>query len=175
MRLLKFLLGLVVLLGLVLVVGGFLLPRQTHVERSIVIDRPAAEVYAVVNSYRRFREWSPWSEQDPQAKYEFTGPDAGVGARMTWAGNERVGTGSQEIIASEPDRKVVNALDFGGNKGTGTFTLTPEGEGTRVVWGFDADHGNDPLSRWFGLLFDKMIGPDYERGLGRLKRVVEGQ
>jgi hypothetical protein len=42
-----------------------------------------------------------------------------------------------------------------------------------VLWGFDAEHGMNPLARWFGLLFDRMIGPDFEQGLAKLKTVME--
>jgi hypothetical protein len=31
----------------------------------------------------------------------------------------------------------------------------------------------NPIARYFGLLFHKMIGSDYERGLAKLKAVAE--
>jgi hypothetical protein len=37
----------------------------------------------------------------------------------------------------------------------------------------EGDLGNNPLSRWFGLFLDRMIGPDFEAGLVNLKRVSE--
>jgi len=54
-----------------------------------------------------------------------------------------------------------------------TYTITPEGQGTKVVWGFDTDLGSNPVSRYFGLMFDKMVGGDFERGLAGLKKYVE--
>ncbi len=33
--------------------------------------------------------------------------------------------------------------------------------------------GMNPLHRWFGLFLDRMIGPDFERGLARVKPLVE--
>jgi len=35
------------------------------------------------------------------------------------------------------------------------------------------DLGAGPIRRYFGLFMDGMIGPDYERGLGRLKTLAE--
>ena len=58
-------LAVVVVLGLLLVAGSLLLPASTHVERSVVIDRPPAQVFATVNSFQRFGEWSPWAAYDP--------------------------------------------------------------------------------------------------------------
>ncbi len=174
MKLLKWALGILILLGVLLVAGSLLLPARTHVERSITIQRPPAEVFATLNSFRRFNEWSPWFAADPQARYAYEGPAEGVGAGMRWSGNQAVGTGSQRIIESQPPARVVVALDFGGHPSVATYTLRAEGAGaTRVTWAFDTEHGYNPMSRWFGLLFDRMIGPDYERGLASLKTLLE--
>jgi len=35
------------------------------------------------------------------------------------------------------------------------------------------DLGNNPIARYAGLMFDKWIGGDYEKGLARLKQVME--
>lgn len=173
MKLLKWTLAMLALLGVVLVGGSLLLPAQTQVERSVLIERPQAEVFATLNSFRRFNEWSPWFAADPDAKYEYTGPAAGVGAGMQWSGNRAVGSGSQKILESVPNQKVVVALEFGGSAATATYALTPEGAATRVSWRFESQHGYNPLNRWMGLLFDKMIGGDFERGLAALKHVLE--
>src|SRR5450755_3789424 len=98
-RLLVFLAGVVVLLVCI----ALFLPDSAHVERSITIARPSSEVFAVLNSFRRFNEWSPWFDLDPQAKYTFSGPVSGVGAKSSWTGNKDVGTGSQEIVESKPN------------------------------------------------------------------------
>ncbi|MCU0756792.1 MAG: SRPBCC family protein [Xanthomonadales bacterium] len=156
------------------VAGSWLLPRQAVVERSIGIERPPAEVYAVLNSFERFNEWSPWFAADPAAAYTHSGPNSGVGARHAWKGNEAVGEGSQTITASIADRQIDIALAFGDNPpALSRYTLQPEGSGTRLSWRFEIDLGMNPVMRWFGLMFDRMIGADYERGLQQLKRLLE--
>lgn len=174
MKLIKWVLALIVGFGLVLTVGGLLLPAATHVERSVVIARSPEQVFATLDSFQRFNAWSPWAEYDPQAKYTFEGPARGVGARMRWVGNRSVGSGSQEITASEPNHRIVVALDFDGSQANATYLLAPEGQGTRVTWAFDTEHGMNPFKRWLGLLFDRMIGADYEKGLAKLKAMEEG-
>lgn len=175
MKLLKWVLAALALLGVLFVGGSLLLPATSHVERSIVIQRPPAEVFATLNSFRRFNEWSPWAAADPQASYRYEGPAEGVGARMSWSGNQAIGTGSQRIVESRTPQHVKVALEFGGTSSIATYRLTPEdgGAATRVDWSFDTGHGFNPLARWFGLLFDRMIGGDYERGLARLKQILE--
>ncbi|HJS33952.1 MAG TPA: SRPBCC family protein [Pseudoxanthomonas sp.] len=174
MRFFKWVLAAIAAVGLVLALGGLLLPATTHVERSVVIDRSPEQVFATLNSFERFSAWSPWAEYDPQARYTFEGPASGVGARMRWSGNRSVGSGSQEITTSEPHRRVVVALDFDGSQAQAAYLLEPEGDGTRLTWAFDTEHGMNPFKRWLGLVFDRMIGADYEKGLRKLKSLLEG-
>lgn len=174
MSFLKAALAAAVVLGLVLVLGGLLLPATTRVERDVYIDRSPEKVFAIVDSFERYNEWSPWSELDPDAVYTYSGPGSGEGASMTWAGDATVGSGSQQIIQSRPASMVVTAIDFGGSQATGTFSLVGQGQGTRASWAISSDHGYNPLHRWFGaLLLERMIGPDIERGLARLKSLSE--
>lgn len=170
--LLKGLFYLFVLLAAVFVVGGLLLPSKTHVERSIAIERPPAQVYAMLDSFKRFNEWSPWYAMEPSAKYSYSGPDSGVGATMAWEG-QTVGRGSQRIVESLPQSKVAMALEFDGSQAAASYTLAAEGQGTRVTWALDSDHGYNLVARWFGLVMEKMVGKDYEQGLAKLKQVLE--
>ena len=176
MKALKVIAGLVLVFVAVFVAGGFLLPASTHLERSTTIDRPPADVHAMLDSFRRFNEWSPWAEADPNARYAYSGPERGVGAKLSWTGDPNsVGTGSQEIIESEPGRRVVTALDFGQmGQARATFTIAPDGAGSRVTWAFDTDHAGI-ADRWFGLLLERMVGGDYEKGLAKLKAVMEAE
>lgn len=175
MKILKRALVILLVLVAVLVVVGLLLPSSAHVERSLVIDASQATVFAVVNDMSQFNHWSPWAEIDPDAEYTYEGPDAGVGAKMSWKSDDpNVGSGSQEITASEPNRRVENRLDFGPQgTATGFYALEPAGEGTKITWGFDTDFGMDLMGRYFGLIFDRFLGPDFEKGLAGLKKYVE--
>jgi effector-binding domain-containing protein/carbon monoxide dehydrogenase subunit G len=154
---------------------GLMLPRHVHVERSARIAAPRATVFALLNSYQRFNEWSPWSGIDPGAKYTHSGPMAGVGARLSWLGDPgKLGAGSQEIVESRPGESVKAALDFGSDgKATALFTLARDGAGTRVTWAFDTDLEWNPVARYVGLMFDRMVGRDYDKGLTALKRLAE--
>jgi hypothetical protein len=174
MKTLKWMLMAVAIAGLALVAGGLLLPSTTRVQRTIVIERPAPEVFAMLDSFRRHAEWSPWSQADPQASYTFEGPASGVGAKMGWTGNATIGTGSQQIIESVPHWTIVTRLEFDGSAATLRFDLEPAAAGTRVNWTLSSAHGYNPMYRWFGaVLLERMVGPDFETGLANLKRVLE--
>lgn len=176
MRLMKALAGVVAVPVLLFFAVGGLLPDHAQVERGIHIERSPAAIHAVLDGYGRFNEWSPWAERDPAANYEYSGPRSGVGATLHWSGNAEVGEGTQRIVESVPGERVVSALDFGDRgRATAAFVLAPRDAGTDVVWRFRADFEGRLIDRWFGLFFDRMIGGDYERGLARLKTLLESE
>ena len=161
--------------GGAVLLASFFLPSTARVERSIVVEAPQATVFTVLNGFRQFDKWSPWAGLDPDAKTTYEGPEFGVGAKMRWAGNDAVGTGSQEIVESRPYSHIKLRLGFGDAPGafTSTYALQPAAGGMQVTWTLDADYGGSIIGRWFGLLTERMVGPDYEEGLRRLKALVE--
>lgn len=171
----------VLVLVLALFAGALLLPANVHVERSITVERPPAVVFGLLNDYQHFQAWSPWSERDPNARYQLSGPERGVGARMAWEGDPRqVGTGWQEITASEPYSLIRTHLNFEGQgEADAYFDVRPVGRGSRVEWGFDTDVTEDRdffgalMGKYMGLFFNYWVGKDYEQGLERFKEYAE--
>jgi hypothetical protein len=158
-----------------LIVTGLLLPSSVHVERQILIHAEPDRIFPLLNDLRAFNRWSPWAQKDPLTHFNFSGPDRGVGAQMSWySAQPQVGAGSQEIIASVANQRVAVALSFG-DKSTavGYYDLQRIDGQTEVTWGFDSEFGYDLFSRYFGLMAERWIGPDYEQGLNNLKTLVE--
>jgi hypothetical protein len=160
----------------VLLAVGFFLPRKVRVERSTAIAAPADVVFAHVNELHRWEAWTPWgTDRDPTVKLTYGGPTAGPGAYFTWA-SEQLGAGKLEIVGNQPPRAINLRLSFDDDMrepADVAFVFAPDGDRTNVTWSFDADTGNWPPGRYFGLFMDRFIGGDYERGLARLKAVVE--
>jgi effector-binding domain-containing protein len=150
------------------------LPRNIRVERSVSIARPASLIYATVNSFQLFPKWSPWQSLDPNMRQTTEGAREGVGAKLVWSGNDKVGSGTQVITASTPNRSIASDIDFGKmGVAKSNIVLVPQESSTRVTWTLDVDMGAGPIGRYFGLLMDGMIGKDYEKGLSKLKTLVE--
>ena len=173
----KLLKGIVWILAAVVVIfigGGYLLPDEVSLQRQVAINAPPEKVFALVSGYKRFNEWSPWAELDPKAVYTFEGPESGVGAKMSWASNDPgVGVGSLTITEYVPNSRVGMALDFGAmGKSQAYWDLKPEGTGTSARWGFKMKL-EGMMDRWFGLLMERVIGPDYDKGLAKLKALAE--
>ena len=161
--------GYVILIG-----GGYLLPFEVTVQRQRVINVAPEKVFALVDGYKRFSEWSPWAELDPKTQYTFEGPESGIGAKMSWASkNPNVGVGTQTITELVKNSHVAFDLDLGNmGKGSAFWDLKPEGAGTLATWGFKMKL-DSLMDRWLGLLMDRFVGPDYEKGLAKVKALAE--
>jgi uncharacterized protein YndB with AHSA1/START domain len=171
---LKWLFYLIAAVAIIIVGGSFLLPGQAVVTRSTEIAAPPDKVFAIVGDLRHFNEFSPWADLDPDIKYTFEGPESGAGQKMTWTSdNADVGSGSQTITKYEPPNFVESQLDFGmRGKPVASFDLVPSTAGTNVTWTFSSNLEGIP-AKWFGLMFDRWIGADYEKGLAKLKAAAE--
>lgn len=170
------LLGLAAVVLLVVVVVQ-LQPADFRITRSALIGSTPAMVFAQVNDFHRWEAWSPWAKMDPNARVEFAGPDSGVGAAFTWSGNNQVGEGSNCIVESRPPELIRIRLEFVRPfKATNVaeFSFLAEGGGTRVTWTMTGK--NNFMGKAVGLIIncDRMVGGQFETGLGNLRRVVEG-
>ena len=146
-----------------------------RVERSILIDAPAAAIFPHIDDFHAWAAWSPYEKMDANLAKTFSGPASGKGAAYAWVG-KKAGSGSMEILQSTSPSKVVIKLEFTKPfvaHNTAEFTLEPQGAGTKVTWSM---HGpNTLMSKVMGLFFsmDKMVGPQFDEGLASLKRLTE--
>jgi len=158
-----------------LVVVILLQPPTFHIERSIVMAAPPEAAFAQVNDFHAWSAWSPWEKLDPNLERSYDGPPAGVGAKYAWVGTKQVGEGRMTIEQSGPSGIVIK-LEFlkpFAATNTATFTFTKTAEGTKTTWAMDGN--NNFVSKAFHLVMnmDKMIGPDFERGLASMKAAAE--
>lgn len=150
------------------------LPAYVTATRSVVINAPEYVVFPYVNNVRRYQEWAPWSDKDPNLKLTYSGPPEGNGAKAEWVSEvPSVGNGSIQIVESKPSSSLTLAADVKGIQGTSYFDLVPSGAGSKVTWSFGFETGSSPIKRWKGLMLDGYIGEVYEDGLEKLKKTVE--
>lgn len=146
------------------------------VTRTTTVDAPPHRVRALVHDFHAWPQWSPWEDLDPEMRRTFTGPDAGVGAAYAWEGNRKAGKGSMTVTGDEPERVDIDLRfekPFPAHNRI-ELLMTPLGEqSTAVEWRM---HGElSGVMRVFSLIrsMDSMIGPDFDKGLARLKRAAE--
>jgi len=171
-KLLLALVTVIVLLAVLVVMQ----PTEFHVTREATIAAPPDVVFDQINNLHKWQEWSPWAKLDPNCKITYEGPDSGKGAVFGWSGNNEVGEGKMTIVESKPGELVTFRLEFvkpfaGTN--LAQFKLLPQGAGTNVEWSMTGD--KNFLMKAIGLFMncDKMLGPQFEKGLAQLKAVSE--
>ena len=156
-----------------LIAIGIFLPSKIHLQRTIEISAPAASIFALLDDLDQTGKWSPWVAKDPNALVAVSSPSRGAGASITWTG-QVVGHGRQVITESHAYDRVVSTLYLGNrHPANSTLELRKSKTGILVTWSFDDDFGLDLFRRYSGLLTDKVVGTDYQQGLGRLKTMAE--
>jgi hypothetical protein len=155
----------------VIAILPFALPSSKRVERAGFVPALPEAVFALVSTTSGFQTFNPYKDADANLKIKPFGPDAGIGAGFAFEGKDA--TGTQTIIALAPNQSVTMQIDLGPmGKPVQTFTLSPEKDGTRVVWATERAFGYNPVGRVFGLFMDGYLGPTYERGLAKLAKAA---
>lgn len=176
-RLLEILISMAIVAVLFLVVG-MLLPSGRVLVESVETNRRMTIVYDTVSSLRRFKDWNPLVLRDPRIELKLSGPASGVGARLDYVSqNKNLGTGSWEIVESEPGERVVYAIDNNqrGRNKRAEFLLTPTGRNNRNVEikeVYRVEYGWDLLGRYSGMYVARNVGDDMELGLNRLTNML---
>ena len=146
------------------------------VERSVRIDAPPERIYAQIADFHNWTNWSPWEQTDPELKRSYSGAEAGPGAVYGWSGNRKAGQGRMEITdAAEPSRVHIDVTfekPFKSRSNT-LFTISPDVSGSLVTWTMTGK--KTLMTKAMGIFtsMDKLIGPDFEKGLATLKATTE--
>jgi hypothetical protein len=172
---LKMILGLVVVIALFLLVASFQ-PETFAISRSIMVSAAPQACFDQVNNFHNWEAWSPWAKLDPAMKTDYGGPASGEGASYSWDGAGKVGAGRMAITKSRPSQLIDIQLDFLRPMKTTNlteFTFTPQGQETQVTWTMSG-HKN-LVAKAFDMIMnmDKLVGPDFEKGLAGIKSIAE--
>lgn len=166
-----------VILGLIIIylILCLLGPSSVKVERSVDINAPKELVQKQLADLKFFHDqWSPWTERDPNMKTSYTGEQGQPGSTYSWESDkDSVGKGSMTYEKTVND-SILQSLNFDGMGVTPVyFTAKSEGDVTHVTWGMTFDIGFFGRGAMLFMSMDKMIGPDYEKGLAKLKPILE--
>jgi uncharacterized protein YndB with AHSA1/START domain len=174
MKVLKVLLIAVVALLLVVVAAGQMLSPRYTVSRTLAINAAPEKIYALIADPRGWKQWSAWNQRDPAMAIEYSGPASGTGAVWAWKSKSQ-GDGRMTFTSAEAPKRLGYELYFPdfNSTSTGDFRLDANGGATQVTWSMDGDMGSNPAYRWLGLFMDRMVGPDFDAGLARLKALAE--
>lgn len=175
MKALKYIgLLLLTLLALFLLLG-LVSTKKVHMERTTLIHAPVEMVQDVVRRFSTQKEWNPWKDYDPGMQVTLEGEDGTVGSKYSWSGNKDVGKGYQMITNIAPDyvgSEIVFEEPWSSKAQIG-MKLAEEDGATRVTWSFDSETPFPWNAMNLFLNMDKLLGPDFEKGLVKLKTYIE--
>jgi uncharacterized protein YndB with AHSA1/START domain len=164
----------------ILIIGILLLansrPSTFSLVRSVEMRASPERVFSQLSDFKNWTNWSPWEEMDPSMTRSHSGAASGKGAKYSWLGNKQVGEGNMEITRAVPSSNVALDLNFlkpFKASNVTEFTLKPTAAGTYVKWEM-----RGPLNLFMKLFhlfmdMDGMVGKDFEKGLRKLKAIVE--
>ena len=154
--------------------AALILPEKFTMEKSILIQAPVDSVFSYVADLNRRSEWDPWLTVEPEAQTIVFGK--GEGARWEWDG-EVIGKGRLTVNRIVPNKSILSHVSF----------LSPQPGEADISWQFDASDNTVkvtwgfsmaltyPFNRYGGLFMEKYLAPFYQRGLGKIREVMEAQ
>jgi len=175
MKILKRILLIIGAIIVILLIVAYLLPRKWQVERSVSIMASNNSIDALTGNFSNWDLWTPWTkEADSTMRYELIGIDGQVGTVRRW-GSKKMGNGDMKITGRVPGEFTAFEITFNNGKfrSTAKISIEKTGDSCKVTWYDEGDNGYNPVARYFGLMMDHMLGPDFEKGLSKLKTVAE--
>jgi hypothetical protein len=164
----------------VLIAGVFALaatkPDEYRYARSMTVDVPPQIVHDQVNNLHTFNQWSPWAKVDPDAKITYEGPEVGPGAKMSWDGNAKVGSGSM-TITGDTTNNVTYQLNFlKPMQGTANAEIAIEGlevRQSKVTWSMTGHSTYLQKVISVAMNCEHMMNKQFDEGLANLKALAE--
>jgi hypothetical protein len=172
-KLMIFGVGVVLMLLAGVLAWGLTLPVDYRFERSIVIDGDSDDVHAWVGDLRKWDEWGPWRDEDPDMKYTYGESTTKAGDKMSWTGKD--GSGSLTFTSVDAERGVEYSFqweDYDPTPGAVTYEEVDDGK-VRVTWSMESK--DTPfLTRYFMTFGEGTMNEMFDKGLAKLKTKVEG-
>ena len=139
-------------------------------------NAPPSAPTGSVPSLDRFSKSVIRMKIDPTMKATYSGAPAGTGAIYSWVGTGEAGEGKMAITQSHPPEHIAIDLEFikpFPANNVIEFTFKPNGDKTDVAWTMTGKKGFVMKAFCLVVDMDKMIGADFEKGLGQMRPVVE--
>lgn len=172
MRILKYLFLLFLLSVVALSIFVATQKGAYYIERSKIINSPAAAVYNYVNDYRNWEDFGTWPDQDPEMKFSYPENTIGKGASYSWEGRD--GAGSMMTVFTKENDSIAQKMNFDGADSEVNWKFKDTIGGTKVTWSTKGKM--DFFFKIYSAInggVDKLIGTMYERSLNNLDKNLD--
>jgi Polyketide cyclase / dehydrase and lipid transport len=175
----KFMIVIYTILGIValFLIAALFIKKEYSIKREITINRPNSVVYDYLRQFKNHKTFNAWYLKDINMKETTKGTDGQIGFVLSYEGKKDLGSGEQELIGLEQNKKIDIELRF--IKPFKSISQTPYElvtlgtNQTKVVWTMNGKM-NYPLN--IALLFinmDEFLGKDVQKSLENLKVNLE--
>ena len=174
MKILKWLLGGILSLVIIILAVAMILPNEYAVTRTITINAPAEKIYPLVVDPKEWKKWSIWNQRDPAMAMTYSGSATGTGASWDWQSKSQ-GNGGMKFTSAVTNQKLDYEMHFEGmgKPSTGAMQFETLSGGTKITWSMHGTSEGNLMMKLFAPFMDKMVGPDFEAGLNNLKKLAE--
>jgi len=176
-KIVKFILKPFIILFCVVVGGYFIAPtlleEDYEVKRSIEINAPAPLVFKYLTNFQTRHHWDPWIRKDSAATVRVKGNGSTKGSTWTWQGN-KIGEGRIIVQEVAAPKYLLARVQFRKNTPLDShlkWECERTTNGTLVTWSNWGSYSYP--EQLYGVLAKITLGADFERGLKRLKSIVE--
>jgi len=157
---------------------AMLTKRKYSVARDVVINKTKDSVFEYIKLLKNQDNFSVWASMDPNMKKEYRGTDGNVGFISAWdSENKNVGKGEQEILkvidGERVDYEIRFIKPFESTSIASIITETINESQTKVTWKFSSGMKYPMNIMLLFINMEKMIGNDFDKGLQRLRSILE--
>lgn len=168
--------AILIIIGIVLLAAvDFFLLAEFNVEQSIEIKARPENIHAYVSDLKQWPKWSPWKEKDAKVVIHYGNVTKGVGASQWWQG--KGGKGRIHITVSSPRNGIAYDLFFSNAKTPSISAIEYkeiDADLTRVTWRIHGEIERPVFGGYIAVMVRFMTRARYQKGLARLKTLVEG-
>ena len=143
-----------------------------NVDRSTTINTSVTKVKKLVEDFKHWSKWSPWTIAEPDCDIQVKGKAGTVSHEMSWDG-AIIGAGKMTLTKATDNRFDYELEFLKPYKSTArtSFIFKSDMKKTTVTWTME---GNMPFFMFFMIPMMKgWISMDYDRGLRMLKALSE--
>ena len=139
---------------------------------SVVVNKPADEVFAFISDVNNHAKWSATAYRVE----EVSDPSFATGSTFASYGVSRDSDDKRNevtVLANDANELVSLSSLEDGEEYINSFSLTPEGDGTKVDKVIDMPKPGGPMGMMFAGIFKSVIAPRIAESMDKLKEVVE--
>jgi len=168
--------GFIALVIAAIVIYAAVQPSKYEIKRDVSINAPAEKIFPWLNNAAKINQWMPWTDIDPQVVMTAGGASEGVGSVSNWKSPGQMGEGMAVIDESVPNVRVkTNVVYYKPMAMTQVayFTVNESNGASTVQWSVEGHNNLIGRIMCIFVSLDKMVGPNFEMGLKKLKNFVE--